>query len=118
MLTPYCSKKSCDSRLCHLLTLSCQALCHCTDCRKVSGGNYSNNIVVPSENFKILSGTPNQISKIADSGKVITSKSHWKRIASVKTDQSSPFRPLLPRLWDDALPTWGGVRRHQRHEGH
>jgi hypothetical protein len=83
MLTPCCSKKSCDSRLCHLLTLSRQALCHCADCRKISGGNYSNNIVVPSENFKVLSGTPKQISKIADSGKEITSKSHWRRAHKV-----------------------------------
>jgi hypothetical protein len=58
----------------HLLTPLLQALCHCADCRKISGGNYSNNIVVPSENFKVLSGTPKQISKIADSGKEITSK--------------------------------------------
>ena len=49
-------------------------MCHCADCRKISGGNYSNNIVVPSESFKVLSGTPKQISKIADSGKEITSK--------------------------------------------
>jgi hypothetical protein len=57
-----------------LLTLA-QALCHCADCRKISGGNYSNNIVVPSQNFKVVSGTPKTISKIADSGKEITSKS-------------------------------------------
>jgi hypothetical protein len=58
----------------HLLTPLLQALCHCADCRKISGGNYSNNIIVPSENFKVLSGTTKQISKIADSGKEITSK--------------------------------------------
>ena len=52
-----------------------QALCHCTDCRKISGGNYSNNIVVPSENFKVTAGTPKEISKTADSGKPITSES-------------------------------------------
>ncbi|KAK5075791.1 hypothetical protein LTR24_009882 [Lithohypha guttulata] len=43
-------------------------LCHCTDCRKIGGGNYSNNIVVPSQQFKVLSGTPKEISKAADSG--------------------------------------------------
>lgn len=48
-------------------------MCHCADCRKISGGNYSNNIVVPSENFKVVSGTPKEISKTADSGKSITS---------------------------------------------
>ena len=50
-----------------------QALCHCADCRKTSGGNYSNNIIVPGENFKLVSGTPKRFSKTADSGKTITS---------------------------------------------
>lgn len=50
-----------------------QALCHCADCRKISGGNYSNNIVVPSSNFKVTQGKPKEISKTADSGKTITS---------------------------------------------
>lgn len=27
-------------------------LCHCLDCRKISGGNYSNNVVVPEDSFK------------------------------------------------------------------
>ncbi|OCT53524.1 DUF636 domain protein [Cladophialophora carrionii] len=49
------------------------ALCHCADCRKISGGNYSNNIVVPSANFKVTQGTPKEITKTADSGKSITS---------------------------------------------
>ncbi|ETI28041.1 hypothetical protein G647_00490 [Cladophialophora carrionii CBS 160.54] len=48
------------------------ALCHCADCRKISGGNYSNNIVVPSANFKVTQGTPKEITKTADSGKSIT----------------------------------------------
>ena len=33
-----------------------QALCHCADCRKISGGNYSNNIIVPGEAFKVTKG--------------------------------------------------------------
>jgi hypothetical protein len=49
-----------------------QALCHCADCRKISGGNYSNNFLVPSEKFKVVEGTPKKISKIADTGKEIT----------------------------------------------
>ena len=31
-------------------------LCHCLDCRKISGSTYSNNIVVPEDNFKLVSG--------------------------------------------------------------
>lgn len=49
------------------------ALCHCSDCRHISGGNYSNNIVVPSSNFKVTSGKPKEYTKTADSGKSITS---------------------------------------------
>jgi hypothetical protein len=31
-------------------------LCHCLDCRKISGSSYSNNIVVLEGNFKLESG--------------------------------------------------------------
>ena len=31
-------------------------LCHCLDCRKISGSNYSNNLVIPEDNFKVVSG--------------------------------------------------------------
>ena len=65
-------------------------LCHCLDCRKISGSSYSNNIVVPEDNFKLetgistsilpcgglvlmIAGTPKTISKVADTGKNITS---------------------------------------------
>ncbi|KAG9233134.1 Mss4-like protein [Amylocarpus encephaloides] len=48
-------------------------LCHCLDCRKISGGSYSNNIVVPEDNFKLLAGKPKTISKKADGGNEITS---------------------------------------------
>jgi hypothetical protein len=66
-------------------------LCHCLDCRKISGSSYSNNLVVPETNFKLESGipitllptfallilhglgTPKTISKTADTGKKITS---------------------------------------------
>jgi hypothetical protein len=50
-----------------------QCLCHCADCRKIGGSNYSNNHIVPESNFTLISGTPKQISKTADSGKEITS---------------------------------------------
>jgi len=48
-------------------------LCHCLDCKKISGSTYSNNVVVPENNFKLVSGSPKTISKVADSGKNITS---------------------------------------------
>ncbi|KAJ9642248.1 hypothetical protein, variant [Exophiala oligosperma] len=48
------------------------ALCHCNDCRHISGGLYSHNIVVPSEQVKITKGAPKEISTTANSGKRMT----------------------------------------------
>ncbi|KAH9993893.1 Mss4-like protein [Xylariaceae sp. FL0662B] len=50
-----------------------KALCHCLDCRKISGSTYSTNVIVPGDGFKILSGTPKTYTKTADSGSEITS---------------------------------------------
>lgn len=50
-----------------------QALCHCTDCRKITGSTYSTNLVVPGDGFKVSSGSPKTITKKADSGNDITS---------------------------------------------
>ncbi|THW20351.1 hypothetical protein D6C98_10578 [Aureobasidium pullulans] len=48
------------------------ALCHCTDCQKISGSAYSVNNVVSGEGFKVT-GNPKAFTKTADSGKKITS---------------------------------------------
>ncbi|KAI3317751.1 Mss4-like protein [Xylariaceae sp. AK1471] len=50
-----------------------KVLCHCTDCRKITGSTYSTNIIVSGAGFKIVTGTPKTISKTADSGREITS---------------------------------------------
>jgi len=50
-----------------------QALCHCLDCRKISGSTYSTNIIVPADGFSVTSGVPKTISKTADGGNPITS---------------------------------------------
>ncbi|KAK6001323.1 hypothetical protein QM012_002654 [Aureobasidium pullulans] len=49
-----------------------KALCHCTDCQKISGSAYSVNNVVSGDGFKIT-GSPKSFTKTADSGKKITS---------------------------------------------
>lgn len=33
-----------------------QALCHCGDCKKISGSTFSNNVVVQTDGFKNVSG--------------------------------------------------------------
>lgn len=51
---------------------SAKALCHCSDCKKISGSAYSTNIIIPNAGFNITSGTPKTWSKKADSGAEIT----------------------------------------------
>jgi len=48
-------------------------LCHCVDCRKISGGAYSCNSVYSDEGFKVVQGTTKQHKKVADTGNEITS---------------------------------------------
>lgn len=50
-----------------------QALCHCTDCKKVSGSMFSTNLFVHSDAVKLESGNPKAFRKNADSGNVIVS---------------------------------------------
>ncbi|KAF2003661.1 hypothetical protein P154DRAFT_486304 [Amniculicola lignicola CBS 123094] len=50
-----------------------KALCHCLDCRKISGGTYSTNAVYPEAAFKILQGIPKQFAKTANSENKMTS---------------------------------------------
>nr|POE59795.1 putative glutathione-dependent formaldehyde-activating enzyme [Quercus suber] len=53
--------------------IQAKALCHCQDCRKVSGSTYSTNIIVPGDGFSVTSGTTKTFAKTADSGNTITS---------------------------------------------
>ena len=55
----------------HRLTM--QALCHCRDCRKITGSTYSTNGIWPVDQFKLTQGTPKKHVKTADSGNTITS---------------------------------------------
>lgn len=51
-----------------------QALCHCNDCKKITGSTYSTNIIVPGQGFSVTSGTPKTIGKKgADTGNTVTS---------------------------------------------
>ena len=52
-----------------------QALCHCLDCRKISGTTYSTNLRVPSgAGFKVTAGTPRTVAKTGDTtGNTVTS---------------------------------------------
>ncbi|GAM85655.1 hypothetical protein ANO11243_036620 [Dothideomycetidae sp. 11243] len=49
-----------------------KALCHCSDCHKVSGSTYSTNLIIPKNALKFTKGTPKTISKVCDSGNEIT----------------------------------------------
>ncbi|CAG8267849.1 unnamed protein product [Penicillium nalgiovense] len=46
------------------------ALCHCLDCRKLTGGPYSFNFIVRSAELHV-SGSPKEVPKTSDSGNAI-----------------------------------------------
>ncbi|KAI5245500.1 hypothetical protein E4T43_03137 [Aureobasidium subglaciale] len=48
-----------------------KAICHCTDCQKISGSAYTTNIVVPVEGFNV-NGTPKKYSAKAATGREVT----------------------------------------------
>jgi hypothetical protein len=43
-------------------------ICHCTDCRHLSGTAFRTTIPATAENFKLLSGSPKTYVKTAESG--------------------------------------------------
>ncbi|KAI9368040.1 Mss4-like protein [Aspergillus egyptiacus] len=47
------------------------ALCHCLDCRKLTGSPYTYNYVVRSADLEIASGSPKAVAKTSDSGNQI-----------------------------------------------
>jgi hypothetical protein len=49
-----------------------KALCHCTDCQKWSGSNYTSNVGVPRKSFTLLSGKEHlkTFDVTGDSGKI------------------------------------------------
>ncbi|KAL3461835.1 Mss4-like protein [Aspergillus heterothallicus] len=51
-----------------------QALCHCADCRLISGSAFSTNALVPEANFTLVRGTPRVFTKTGEeSGRPISS---------------------------------------------
>ena len=45
-------------------------ICHCTDCQTLSGSAFRINIPAPAEHFVLLTGTPKNYMKTAESGSV------------------------------------------------
>jgi hypothetical protein len=43
-------------------------ICHCSDCQRLSGSAFRANILASADGFRILTGTPRQYVKTADSG--------------------------------------------------
>ena len=44
------------------------AICHCTDCQKLSGTAFRTVVQIPDADFELLTGTPKTYVKIAQSG--------------------------------------------------
>jgi len=50
-----------------------QIVCHCLDCRKISGSTYSCNGLFPGESFKVTKGTPKEYKTKGASGNEVVS---------------------------------------------
>ena len=63
--------------LCGEIRYECQGepvssfICHCTDCQQVSGSVFAAASIFRKESFRMLSGTPNGHTVIAESGKKV-----------------------------------------------
>lgn len=60
-------------KLCSQKTDILKALCHCLDCRRISGSYCALNWVVPVDQLVLTSGVPREFSNTADSGASVTS---------------------------------------------
>ncbi|TIA77650.1 hypothetical protein D6C76_04593 [Aureobasidium pullulans] len=49
-----------------------KAACHCLPCRKTSGTTNSYNLMIPSDKYKVLSGSLKSFTRKGDSGKNVT----------------------------------------------
>ncbi|KAL1746744.1 Mss4-like protein [Schizophyllum fasciatum] len=52
---------------------SVQGLCHCNDCRKISGSIFSTNLIFPTDAVTLTAGTPKTYTTAGGSGQPITS---------------------------------------------
>jgi len=50
-----------------------KALCHCLDCRKITGSTFSTNFMIPADQFHVDAGQVKQYTKQADSGNTMVS---------------------------------------------
>jgi len=101
------------------------AICHCTDCQMLTGSAFRANVSAPADKFWLLSGTPKNYVKTAESGNkrrhafcgncgtpiyataVDIPKSYSLRVGTIKQRAAfQPQRQIWRRLalsWIDAL---------------
>ncbi|VUC21377.1 unnamed protein product [Clonostachys rosea] len=51
-----------------------KVICHCTDCRKISGSTYGADLLIPADRLIVTTGEPRLYEKTADSGRTLTSR--------------------------------------------
>ena len=64
------------------------AICHCEDCQRLSGSAFRTVAMVSSEDFTLLSGTPKDYIKVAESGN--------ERVQAFCGDCGSPLYATAP----------------------
>ncbi|KAI4283764.1 MAG: hypothetical protein L6R35_005056 [Caloplaca aegaea] len=93
-----------------------QALCHCNDCRKITGSTFSTNIFAPTADLSLVSGAPKTMSKRTDKGNTITSyfcgecgTTLWRESDGIEAgvlDEMSDRRPPDQELYSDRRAAW------------
>ncbi|KAL2859529.1 Mss4-like protein [Aspergillus pseudodeflectus] len=81
-------------------------LCHCTSCKRYSGGGFSTNIMIPRESFRYTSGTPKVfLDPSTDSGNLLPRE--------ICGDCGCHFTSAMPD-WPVVALKWGTLDEEHR----
>jgi hypothetical protein len=108
------------------------AICHCTDCQKLSGSVYRIGIPAPAQTF-VLKGEPKSYVKTAESGtkrvhafcpdcgspvystQIGTPTSYTLRVGALK--QRHQLNPPKRQIWTRSALSWSGdIRNIEKHD--
>ncbi|KAI5866296.1 Mss4-like protein [Durotheca rogersii] len=89
-----------------------KVLCHCADCRKITGSAFSTNALVPAARFAVAAGQPRTLERRAESGNPITS--HFCGDCGTTLWREGPgyagFKIVKTGVLDDPAATFDALR--------
>jgi hypothetical protein len=96
-------------------------LCNCTDCQTMSGGTCHVNLLVAESDFRLVSGTPAEFVKTAESGRqrvmvfcgvcgtqLYATSPEGPRVFGLRVPTSRQREQLVPKqqVWHRSRPSW------------